>query len=163
MNTFIKKFLYLTIFILGIYIFSTLSFAADTPGGPLPFYDPNHYDLGYQNDIPGYNSGVPAAQSSGGGGGSPKTFKDLIMNIIIGNIITPLATLIVASAVVVFLYGVLKFIRSEGKEKEAGKQFMVWGIVGIFVMVSVWGLVNILQGTFNLDNSQIEISRVIIN
>jgi hypothetical protein len=29
---------------------------------------------------------------------------------------------------------------------------MIWGIVGIAVMVSVWGLVSILQGVFGLDN-----------
>lgn len=94
-------------------------------------------------------------------GGRPKTFYDLIVNTIIGGMLTPIITLIVSGAVVVFLWGVFKFIKSEGKEKEAGKDMMVWGIVGIFVMVSVWGLVNILRGTFNLDNTQVEINNIL--
>lgn len=94
-------------------------------------------------------------------GGRPRTFYDLIVNTIIGGMITPIITLIVSGAVVVFLWGVFKFIKSEGKEKEAGKEMMVWGIVGIFVMVSVWGLVNILRGTFNLDNTQVEINNIL--
>ena len=54
---------------------------------------------------------------------------------------------------VVFIYGVLILILSEGGEKkEEGKQFMMWGMVGIFVMVSVWGLVAIVSDTFQLDN-----------
>jgi hypothetical protein len=40
-----------------------------------------------------------------------------------------------------------------GEKKEEGKQYMLWGIVGIFVMVSVWGLVNIVKQTFNLSEN----------
>ena len=84
---------------------------------------------------------------------SPTNFKDLVDFLITG-LIRPLVPLLIGLAVVVFIYGVLKTMLSEGGEKkEEGKQFMFWGIIGIFVMVSVWGLVSILQGTFDLNNS----------
>mgnify|MGYP001577687411 CR=1 FL=1 len=75
--------------------------------------------------------------------------KILVSNLI-GCFITPIAYLLVSLAVVFFVYGVFKFIVSEGEEKQGGKELMFWGIVGLFVMVSLWGLVNVLQSTIRL-------------
>lgn len=114
----------------------------------------------YNNGLNTYTSNTYSGSNYRGG--APRTFADLIMNTIIGGMLTPVITLIVSGAIVVFLWGVFKFVRSEGKEKEAGKSMMVWGIVGIFVMVSVWGLVNILRGTFNLNDAQVDIKNTIL-
>jgi hypothetical protein len=38
----------------------------------------------------------------------------------------------------------------EETKKEKAKQYMLWGIIGLTVMVSVWGLVNILGDTFDI-------------
>lgn len=81
------------------------------------------------------------------------TFKQLVDTIFINGIIKPIVPLLVGLAVVMFIYGVLILMFSEGGEKkEEGKQYMLWGIIGIFVMVSVWGLVTVLTNTFDLDN-----------
>lgn len=85
---------------------------------------------------------------------SATNFKDLVNNVFISGLLKPLVPFLIGLAVVVFIYGVLVVIFSEGGEKkEGGKKYMLWGIVGIFVMVSVWGLVNILISTFNLDTT----------
>lgn len=84
---------------------------------------------------------------------SSETFKDLIDEKIIIGIISPVTKLLIALAIVFFLWGVFKFMIQEGDKKEEGREFMFWGIIGIFVMVSVWGLVNILVNTFNLDGT----------
>ncbi|OGD66731.1 hypothetical protein A2442_01215 [Candidatus Campbellbacteria bacterium RIFOXYC2_FULL_35_25] len=55
--------------------------------------------------------------------------------------------LIIGAAVIFFLYGLMKYIMSVGEDKETGKQIMIWGIIALFVMVSVWGLVNVLSNT----------------
>jgi len=71
----------------------------------------------------------------------------------INNIIVPV---LFAVAFIVFLYGVFKtFIVGQGSEeaKEQGKNLMLWGLIGFFVMVSVWGLVNILTGTVSFGNN----------
>lgn len=69
---------------------------------------------------------------------------------LLSNSVVPL---LFAFAMVVFIYGVVKFIReSDSKQKEEGKNFMIWGIIGLFVMVSVWGLVNVLNVTFGVRN-----------
>jgi hypothetical protein len=70
-------------------------------------------------------------------------------------ILRQLVFLIVGLAVVYFLWGVAKFVLAVNEEKarDEGKKQMIWGIIGIFVMVSVWGLVNVIAGTFPLNNS----------
>lgn len=75
--------------------------------------------------------------------------------LITDKIINPIIPLIVGLALVAFLFGALKYITAGGDEKNRleGIQFMTWGIVGLFVMASVWGLVNILSGTFGLEKS----------
>jgi hypothetical protein len=69
---------------------------------------------------------------------------------------TVLVPVIFAIAFIVFIFGVFQyFIMGRGSEEAAasGRALMVWGLIGFFVMVSVWGLVNILLGTFNLNGS----------
>ena len=100
------------------------------------------------SSVAGIVSYVPAFLAFAG---TPKDFKQLINDNIISGIVAPILPLLVGLAVVVFVYGVLTTMLSEGGEKkEEGKQFMLWGIIGIFVMVSVWGLVNVLKETFGL-------------
>ena len=56
---------------------------------------------------------------------------------------------LIALAVVWFIWEVFQYtIAGEEEKKGKAKSGMIWGIVGIFIMVSVWGLVAILQGTF---------------
>lgn len=58
----------------------------------------------------------------------------------------------VAVAVVVFIWGIVSFMYASGDEKsvEVGRQRMVWGIVAIFFIISVWGVVNVLQRMFDV-------------
>ncbi|MES2985544.1 MAG: hypothetical protein V4686_00255 [Patescibacteria group bacterium] len=65
--------------------------------------------------------------------------------------------LLILAAVVLLLFGIVNtfFFQSDGEKRKEGKSFIIWGIVALFVMVSVWGLVNILRSTFQLDNNNI--------
>ncbi len=102
----------------------------------------------------------------GGGGGlsatGKGTFGDTIYNTVIAGILAPLIKLMIALAIVFFLWGVFKFIKEDGDKKEEGRNFMFWGIVGIFVMISVWGLVNILVYTFKLNTTGLQIPNPVI-
>lgn len=71
-------------------------------------------------------------------------------NFIINTINNVLVPVIFAVAFIVFVWGAFEaFILGANSEevKEKGKNLMLWGLIGFFVMVSVWGLVNILTGS----------------
>ncbi len=62
--------------------------------------------------------------------------------------------LVFAIAFLVFIWGVFRyFIGGGDDDRKKAVQLMLYGIAGFFVMVSVWGLVNILVGTFNLNSN----------
>lgn len=61
--------------------------------------------------------------------------------------------LLLSAAVLFFVYALVKFMLSAGADKTAAKEQMIWGVVILFVMISVWGLVNILADTADLDTS----------
>lgn len=87
---------------------------------------------------------------------SPGKFNTLLdiaiwIKCIIGVIIIPG---IFSLAFVVFLWGVLKFIRSSEKtDKEDGKRFIYMGLIGLFVMVSVWGIIKIVATTLGINST----------
>lgn len=62
-------------------------------------------------------------------------------------ILTSLFPIVGGLALLYFFWGIALFIFQSGDEKkiEEGKSKMKWGIVVLFVMVSVWGLVSIFQ------------------
>jgi heme A synthase len=60
-------------------------------------------------------------------------------------------TFLIALAVVWFIWNVIQYTISDDEEKKGkAKGQMVWGIVGIAVIVSIWGLVAILQNAFGV-------------
>jgi len=61
--------------------------------------------------------------------------------------INTLTPLVIGAAMLFFLYGLMKFVLNSGNEdaKDEGKRIMIWGIIALFVMVSVWGLVRLLN------------------
>ncbi len=82
------------------------------------------------------------------------TFSDLI------NAAIPL---IIALAVLYFFWGLAKYILNASDEgaKEEGRSIMIWGVIAIFVMVSLFGLVQLLQETFNVEDGELDIPGVI--
>lgn len=75
---------------------------------------------------------------------------------LITSVLNAIVPIIIALAVVWFLWGVFQYvIASDPEEKTGARNHMIWGIIGIFVMVSVWGLVNLLRDSFNLNNNVI--------
>jgi len=78
--------------------------------------------------------------------GSPNlsNFQQLVDSV--GRLIATALPILVALALLFFFYGLAKFILAAGNEesKAEGRRIMVWGIVALFVMVSIWGLVAFL-------------------
>lgn len=67
-----------------------------------------------------------------------------------------LVPLIFALAFIYFLWGAFRFfIAGRGNEEsvEKGKDFFVWSIVGFVVMLSIWGIVNLVINTLPINNN----------
>lgn len=81
---------------------------------------------------------------------------------VIGNLINMLTPLVVALALLFFFWGLATFILAAGDDngKKKGKAIMVWGVIALFIMVSVWGIINVVRDTFQLQNTQINIPTV---
>lgn len=86
---------------------------------------------------------------------SSSDLSGIIKNVLgLFNTIVPL---IIGAAVVFFLYGVLRFIiKSSAGDADGRKEavnFMVFGIIGIAVMVSVWGLVAFVNNSLGTNGN----------
>ena len=76
--------------------------------------------------------------------------------VVINTINNVLVPVLFAVAFIVFLWGAFDtFIVGANNDevKEKGKNLMLWGLIGFFVMVSIWGLVNILTCTVIFGNA----------
>jgi heme/copper-type cytochrome/quinol oxidase subunit 4 len=71
----------------------------------------------------------------------------------IGRLVDLALPIVVALALLGFFWGLVKFIFAQGNEegKTEGKKIMLWGIVALFVMVSVWGLVRFIGNAFGVN------------
>ena len=69
---------------------------------------------------------------------------------IVKGLLDAVVPILIVLALIYFIYGVAKYITSSGDaEGQAGaRSIMIWGIIALFAIVSVWALVGILQGTF---------------
>jgi len=54
-------------------------------------------------------------------------------------------------ATIVFLWGIILFITSGGDEekRKEGRQYIIFGLIGLFVMVAIWGIVEVLVDFFD--------------
>jgi ABC-type transport system involved in multi-copper enzyme maturation permease subunit len=63
--------------------------------------------------------------------------------------LSSIVPLIVALTLIVFLWGIFQLVRSNSEDARADAiKVITFGVIALFVMVSVWGLVAILSNTF---------------
>jgi len=80
---------------------------------------------------------------------APANFRELV-GVIIG-LISQLTYLGMAVGFLAFIWGVVQFImKAESATMEDAKNKMFWGLVGLFVMLSIWGIIRIIAITFGI-------------
>ena len=69
-------------------------------------------------------------------------------------VLWPAMTVIFAAGFLLFIWGLVKFLwnveEGSGSSSSEGKQHMIWGIVGMLIMVSFWSIIALLDNTFGL-------------
>lgn len=67
-------------------------------------------------------------------------------------LLNTVTTVIIALALVFFLWGLATFILSAGDEEKRGngKKIMIWGAIAFTVMLGIWGIVNFLLEAFGI-------------
>ena len=73
-------------------------------------------------------------------------------------ILNPTILVLFAVAFTFFFWGVASFIKSTGKGGEdfdKGKRNLLYGLIGLVVMFSVYGLINLILGTFGIETPDI--------
>lgn len=69
-------------------------------------------------------------------------------------IVDPLVALLFAVGLLLFVWGVLEFMffqrGDKGEYKSKGREHMLWGVIGMAIMLAAWGIIRIVAGTFGL-------------
>ena len=80
---------------------------------------------------------------------APRTFAELAGFLIC--YINQIVPLLIGVALLIFFWGIVRYIASGGEDgKGKGRSLMLWGVIALFVMVSVFGILQILKGTFGV-------------
>ncbi|MDQ3075719.1 MAG: pilin [bacterium] len=82
-----------------------------------------------------------------------------------GKILNPVITLLFAVAVVVFLWGVSQMILNADNDeaKTVGKSHILWGVIGMTIMFSVWGILNLVLRTIGVTGIDPQKGKVQLN
>lgn len=69
----------------------------------------------------------------------------------VAQIINIATVIVVALALLFFLWGLAMYLfNGPGEKADEGRRLMVWGVVALFVMVAVWGLVRVIATTLGV-------------
>ena len=83
---------------------------------------------------------------------SAATLKDTL--VLISQFLNAVIGLFITLAIVVFFWGLIKYLAEKGAEGSSeGLKIMFWGVLAIFVMVSIWGIIRLLQNTLKVTST----------
>lgn len=73
-----------------------------------------------------------------------ETFKSLIYRIV--DVINIFIPVVAGLILLVFFWGIFKYVysQSDSANKGEGKSIIIWGLIAIFVVASMWGLINLV-------------------
>jgi hypothetical protein len=68
-------------------------------------------------------------------------------------ILFPLIALMMALAFLFFLWGAFEYVKNAENQtaRETGKRHLIYGVLGMFIMLSAYAILNIAAGTFGLE------------
>ena len=82
---------------------------------------------------------------------APKTLKDIAKTAV--DYLNIGLELIIALAVVTFVWNIYKYYFTDAEKKDAG-MYLLYSIIGFFLIISFWGIVNVVMNSVQLDNTR---------
>lgn len=79
------------------------------------------------------------------------------LNRLIDLVVDPVIRVLFAVATVYFMYGLFTYVR-ESKSSEGrltGSRHIMWSLIGLFIMISVWGIILIIKNTLGVPDDVI--------
>lgn len=72
-------------------------------------------------------------------------------------ILNPIIGLLFAVSFVYFAYGVVKFVRMDSADtsREEAKNAILYGILGMLIMISVYGIINFVLTSFGISKTDV--------
>ncbi|MCK9352133.1 MAG: hypothetical protein WCT49_02785 [Candidatus Paceibacterota bacterium] len=70
-------------------------------------------------------------------------------------ILNPFIAVLFVVATVYFLIGLIRYFLPQGSDsdRQTGQRHMVWGLVGMFIMITVFGIMKLIVNTFGVNLS----------
>jgi hypothetical protein len=92
---------------------------------------------------PGTSGAVPMAQ----GASSGTTFASFVANII--GVVNAIIPALITIAVLIFFVGLARYVyhSDNSSERNEGHKFMLWGLVALFVLMSLWGILDVASSS----------------
>src|ERR1035437_464034 len=73
----------------------------------------------------------------------------------ISNLFSTIVPVLIGLGVIYFIWGVIMYVIADGEEaKKKGRDSIIYGIIGLTAIICMWGLVNIVDVTFGLNDTQ---------
>ena len=97
-------------------------------------------------DLQALQQGQTAQQAKAEAMSFVDKFNEVILN--------PVIVLLMAVALIVFLYGAFEFLKNADNEqgRDTGRKHMLWGLIGLVIMMSAWSIIHIAAATFGVDD-----------
>ncbi len=72
----------------------------------------------------------------------------------IGGFLQTIIPIAITLGIVLFIWGVAMYVIAADEEaKTKGRDKMIYGIIGLAIIVGLWGIINVLNKTFGLQNA----------
>lgn len=63
---------------------------------------------------------------------------------IVDNIVLPILGILFSFTILVFIWGLYGFFKGDEDSRNQSKQHILWGVVGLFIMISVYGIIRLV-------------------
>lgn len=139
------------------------SITAASPAFAVWCYDPLLGDTAEFSGDSCPSGSSPVSSPAGGQAGDTgpiTTFSGLLNHI--NSLLNAFVPFLIGLAVLVIMWGIFGYLRHSADEEKRGeaRKYILWGVIFVFIMLSIWGFVNVLVNTVPLQKKPPKVESV---